>query len=73
MLNFYDPAKTETMDAIIEKHTARNAATIESLRAASLNRKQDDSDAKLNVRCGTVSLCGMDWLDDGFLYTESTH
>lgn len=48
-LNFYDPAKAETMDAIIEKNTARNADTIESLLATSLKRKQDDIDAGLKT------------------------
>ncbi len=48
-LRFYDPAKALTMDTTIDKNTARNVATIDSLLKTSFDRKQRDIDANLKT------------------------
>jgi len=58
-LRFYDPAKALTIDTTIDKNTARNAATINSLIATSFTRKRRDLDANLKtIRVPTLLIHG---------------
>lgn len=48
-MRFYDPAKELTMDATVDKNTARNGSTVYSLLMTSFERKKGEIDADLTT------------------------